>query len=246
MSPEPTDAGGAAETAELRLQQLRLENRKLAAEIADLERPHRSSLPDRLKGWTALLIAVLTIGGSAFGLYKGVDGYLDQRRREYEFTVNKEIIQLTSQLGSHKPIERTNAALLLAGFEKDAVPILVTNLRDTDHPGTAHDVVHALGLVLEKEKYADRPEVVLDPLLEQTVEAFRDGLARPDAGIDGMMNYLRALNVLAAGRPNDRVVATLDSLKARINAPGSRIEGVPRDALNAMLDHTRASLRPPG
>jgi hypothetical protein len=221
----------------LEVEKLEAELREIQAKTAEL-----TSLRVKFKGWINILVIVVALLSGGWGLYEASNKFFDQRERELEFNVSKEMILLSTQLGSANPTERANAALLLAEFEEHSVPILISNLRVTDKPHLSDHLIESLKLIMKKERVKKHPEKVLDPLLKQSVLIFDEEILKTSPSIEAMANYLDALSEVAAGSQNGKIVSSLKALKSKINSLDSPFGAIQKDGLITRIDETIKSI----
>lgn len=142
-----------------------LEKQKIEAEIKEIEfkilTGKKAKLSEFLKNWTTIGIAAISIITGFYTLWEN----LSQRKKEYDFKLNKEIITLSEQLNSKDKYIRENAAILLSAYEKDAVPLLLKSLERFEKP---ESIIYSLKLIKEKEE----TKVILNPLIEIAKEIF--------------------------------------------------------------------------
>lgn len=209
----------ASNDYDLGQQKLRLEIKKLAAEVKQIEARLRSERDRaaKLKQYLGILIAIVTLGAGGWGLYTGASTFLDQRERQYEVTVSKELIELSRQLASEDRIVRANAAILLSAFEVHAIPILVENLSVTDKAGLHDDIRNSLALIMKKKRLAETPDLVLIPLKDQMVFVFEEQARRLEPSLEVILNYVETLAVLANDSEHEGILKAICSMQIKVN-----------------------------
>lgn len=197
-----------------------LEKKKLQAEIDEIElriesdqgkidSERKNALKDNIRRWTALVMGFITIISGIVAIWINSSTFLAQKKKEYEFNINREMIILVQQLSSGKKYERDNAAILLSAFEKDAVPILLNNLDRRDSPEAT---IESLKLISEKEGVTNE---VLDPLIKRAEEVFDREYRKSDVEYTSIINYVKALEKLGKEKEND-VLELLNEVRKKI------------------------------
>ncbi len=235
----------------------RKEAEKLEAETREINSRLESkpSYWDKSKERVIFLTALVTLGAGGWGLYATVNEYFHQREqeaeqaeREYTFTVNKEMIDLSQQLASKKSEVRHHAALLLSAFEEDAVPILVANLRLTDKGDLPEQVTKALELVLSKEKSKDkkkqkeRIERILSYIGDEAEAFLEDQYLRNNYDFLAIRNFIVALGKLGARSPSV-IRPALNRMKAKLADSESRITADDRETLESWIKESLDNLK---
>jgi hypothetical protein len=227
-------AGGG--DRELTTEKLRLEVEKLRLDVA----AGRGA-----RQWLVLAGGAVALVASGWGLYEGASTFLEQRQRRFEFEVSQEMITLANQLGAQDPVERANAALLLSSFEEQAVPVLVSSLRRTDHPDLRRHLVESLRLILAKERVRHEPGIVLGPLAREARSVFAEERLQPVPSAERMVNLviaLRDLGSAAGGDGRQTAAAELVHLSADLEDPGWRLDELDRQAVEGWLEEARTSV----
>lgn len=212
-----------------------LERRKLKAELEELKVRTDTQRSARLtlQTWVGVLGGLLAVATGIFAFWRNASNFLDQRRREYEFRVDQEIIALSRQLTSDKPLERQNAALLLSAFEEDAVPMLVSSLRRTEIPELPTWVIASLQLIINKPRI--EREEILEPLTQSARLALQDECRSKSSTGESVVNHLQALQKLAC-QTDTQVIETLKSLKQQLTSAGCRIGEQTREGLRDWIE----------
>ena len=234
----------ASNDPDLARQKLRLEIDKLAAEVRQIEAQLLAG-----KDWVATLkrkfgviAVILTVGVGGWGLYTGIWTFLDQRERQYEFNVSKELIELSRQLASDDRIERANAAILLSAFEVDAIPILVENLSVTDKEGLHTDIRKSLALIMKKNNVRKKPGRVLQPLARQMEAVFDEQVRQPRPSVNAILNYVQTLKVLAQGSQHKTSLAATCRIQKRLDEGSTSLIGTDAVALGKALKNSLKSI----
>jgi len=196
-----------------------LERRKLCAEIELLESQHKAGQDRsaRLQIWIPAITVFCTV------VTVGIQScqYLSQQRLLHEVQIDQSLLTLAKGLSdpASKPEEREQAALLLAAYEGDAIPILLTHLRTTDDP---LPVIESLRLIKDKRRVGSQK--VSQKLLERAQIVF--STYSPGAGTRPYSNYVRALSELAQSE-SKKAVGLLIELRRKVNeAPGTEADSV--------------------
>lgn len=214
---------------------------KLNAEIDQIRalREFEATRLGRFQPWSAAALAVVGIFSGAWATYEVASGYFEQQARQLEFTVTGDIINLSSQLADTDPIKRANAALLLSGFEEHAVPILVSTLRRTDRTGLADHIIHALALILKKERIKDHKDKVFAPLGRQMRLDFEEAARSSPSKTDSVIHYLDAVAQLGVGTGSSALLESIDDSKKILLSPTSKIFPPAQTRLSNRLDAVR-------
>lgn len=230
-------------------EKLRQERSKLAAETREIE-ARLASTPscwERVKDWTIYGTTVIALAGGGIGLYFSIDTHFRQRAQEmkqaaeaYEFNVTKEVITLSTQLASGSEVESINAALLLAEFERNAVPILTANLRISDKGDLPDHIISAIEHIISKPKFKEEVEKILAQV-GHGAEVFTDAEAKSPQphNISAIINYIVALGRLGNRSPTT-VNSALDRLQKIIQSADSKIDPVDRDTLVESIIEARS------
>lgn len=221
-----------------------LEVEKIAAEIAEItgRTEAQASKLTRFRTWAGILLSVVTLIAAVWGVWEGASRYFAeqerqrrQREKEYEFQLSKEMITLSSQLGSNEPIERANAALLLSAFEENSVAILVSHLRVTDKSNLERYLIASLKLILQKERIKPHPEKVFAPLRDEAEFALDQECRSPTPSVQAIANYIQALEELGAGTQDKSTLDTLAGLRAKIGSC-SNVSALSRESLTTRVE----------
>ena len=185
-----------------------LEAKKLRAEIRDLNArfkydseqragEHRPSATLR-DHWLPVVISMLGIVSTVVTVAITARTYLDQQDRQYEFDLshNNQAIDLVNKdLRSKDKQVREGAAILLAAFERHAVPLLLMNLTlpGLEDPDPA---IHSLMLIKKNPRVKPRDQVV-SPLLDRAEQEFRDRNLNSEQDVIILSHVNKALGRLA-------------------------------------------------
>lgn len=236
-----------------------MEISKLAAETEEIERrlAAKPSFWNKSRDSIIYLTALVTLGAGGFGIFNEVGTYLSQRQREieqaekaYEFNINQEIILLSRQLASPIEIERNNAALLLSGFEENALPILVENLRLTDKGSLPQKLTNSLDLILRKKKSDDlkkqkqRTERILTFVAREAEAFFDTQYSGDDYDLLAMKNYIVAMGRLGARAPGT-IGPVLARMREKLTDRKSRIVNGDRETLESWISNASSQVAQP-
>lgn len=162
----------------------------------------------RITTISTFLIALATISTGLWGLFRSGSEFFSQRSQAYEFQVNRDMIELVNKLSSDSVLVRESAALLLSGYEENAIPVLLWSLRQGRTPDA---VIASLRLIGKKKKV--EPSDVLESLKASTHEtlAHIEDAPTEQQNIKPLMNHLTALVTMTDADPGG-VADFLDSL----------------------------------
>jgi hypothetical protein len=202
-----------------------LEKQKLQAEIdeikfrikankdqleSDKKKIFRMIPLSTLKTMSRSIPIALTILTGIVAIWIQFNQYLDKKEKEYEFSLNQVMVGLVAKLNSKDLAEREDATILLSAYEKNAIPILLWNLKTTETP---ESTIQSLKLIGEKESL--KKDKVLDQLLESAKNVFDKLKGGHNINIQSITNYIMALGEL--GEQNEqKTIAILTSLKGQI------------------------------
>lgn len=216
----------ASNDHDLGQQKLRLEIEKLAAEVKQIEaqlRPKQDRAA-KLKQYIGVLVVIVTLFAGGWGLYTGASTFLDQRERQYEFNVSKELIELSRQLASEDRIMSANAAILLSAFEVHAVPILVENLSVTDNESFHANIRDSLALIMKKKRIVEDPDLVLLPVTDEMEFVFEEQARRPGPSLDVILNYVQTLAVLAKGSEHNVILDVICRMQKKVKEQSTTLD----------------------
>ena len=185
--------------AELEKQKLRAEideikyktKRLQDADENDNKRIVLSISKGSLKTFLKPIPIFVTVISAIFAIYMQSDRFFSQKAKEYEFNLNKTMIDLVKDLNGNNPDNREYAAILLSAYEKDSISILLWNLQRTKSPQAT---IQSLRLIKKKQK-VDADEV-LTPLFAAAKEVFDEAYHDPKVNIFAVRNYIMALGEL--------------------------------------------------
>ncbi len=210
----------------------KLEKKKLKAEIREIklrvsternrikfEKKRGFKFANFLKNWVAIFLTFIAVGSGIVTIWIKSSTFLAQKEKEYDFKVNQEMIVLVNQLSSKEQNKREDAKLLLSNFEKDAIPILMGQLKRNETAEAAEVTIDSLRLVNEKINSS----IVIDELYDSAEKVFERESLNPDMNIKSVRNYIIALGELGKEKEKD-VVKLFDYLETQI---ASRQEPVP-------------------
>lgn len=235
QQPQAEEAGDEAQAqdsednmppeSDIEAQKKRLEVEKLQAEVDEITGRTRgaSAIVARWSGITGLLVTILGLGAGGAGLYYGYQDFSTRseneslrRARQLDFEVGREIIELSQNLSDADKTKRTGAAILLSSYEEHSVPILVANLH-TEDQALAGAIVRSLGLILEKPRLREKPELVAGPLIEETEILVAGELKKSGPNTLAMSTFIDALGKLFAGSQNKAVLDALQRLETLVH-----------------------------
>lgn len=202
----------------------RLEIDKLRAEIVEIQ-ARTIGLSAKVSRWTGvagLIVTFLALVAGGVGLIYGYLDFrtrseieVDRQARQLDFIVGRNIIELSTNLSSSDTTKRANAAILLSAFEEHSVPILIANLRTHDK-ALADSIVRSLGLILDKPRIRDKPDLVVRPLIEEVEALFVDELQKDEPDTLTMIFFVEAFGELFAKTGNTNTLDTLDRLNDQV------------------------------
>jgi hypothetical protein len=233
-APSDSGTGAGALSSDVSAHKARLEVEKLRAEVEQLRQ--NTDILARWRNRLALPLAVVTLAAAGWGLYEGADGYFRHLARQYDVAVTGEMISLSKQLASSDAVERANAALLLANYEADAVPLLVLHLGSPNRPGLADELIEALAAVKRKD---DVPAALIYSALASRLRiVVREELSTDTPSVDRLGAFFRAIERLAAGSRDAQLANVLADLaqavdEARSHVPAATVEALSRQVAQA-------------
>ena len=209
---------------------------KIKAEQNRIESEKEGSLREDLKGWMGIITPIASLSIAVISVWS----FLDQRQKEYEFNINKEMIALVNQMSDSTKIKSEHAAVLLSSFEKGAVPILLTNLESTEN---RQAVIESLTWIKSK-KNVDEVEDVIQPLLNRAEKIIHRELSKPPETLNRrpILNYLFAIGELCQDRKQE-VITKLEHWKKEISAEDLQIDILNRDDIISFIDAAKKKLK---
>jgi hypothetical protein len=204
-----------------------LELEKLKAEIDEIRlnlQTNRSTLRlEKFKVFPTYLAVAVTLIFGTITYFQQRQQYLDQQAREQRFKVSQEMITLVKELNTENATAlQRNAALELAYFGRQAIPILIENLDIARKNDVNQAIIKSLKSIAMSEKDSKEKDEknrieVLIPLLESAENVFRQQLQadnQPDSTI--LLAHFEALGILGMLRSNEKELhaKTLATLKA--------------------------------
>lgn len=221
-------------------QKLKYEIQKTLLEIDEIKNKssENTKWQNIITNYTTPVASILAAVSVGWALFVGASTYLEQRKLAFDIQLTREMIDLSKQLSSNVDIERNNAAILISAYEEHAVPILVRNLRVTHPTDFADHLIESLSVIMEKERIKLKPEIVLEPLIQQTLTVFAAEHQKTEYSLPMMVNHLTALGSLATNAQKEDIVLLLSSVEKIIQSKSSEITVTDRERLLKIISET--------
>lgn len=214
-------------TSESTLQKQALEEDKLKAETDDIRLKMQTSKStlwlEKLKVYPTYLTVIVAIIFGTIQYFQQRQQYLDQQARDQKFKISKEMIELVKQLNTPNASDlQRNAALELAFFGREAVPVLIENLDIPREDVANQAVINSLQSIVIAEK---DPKHVVDTfslLLRSANAVFERELSRQQPNITTLLAHINALGTLGVATSGQvdlrkKAIGSLESLLRNIN-----------------------------
>jgi hypothetical protein len=225
-----------------------LEKKKLQVEVDEIEQrieserkrieaENKSTTWERAKILATIGLTFISITIGIVTIWTKSATFLEQREKEQGFRLNKEMLDLVDQLNADKDYEQENAAILLSYFKKDAIPILLMNLRRTNRPEATID---SLKLIKGNKKV--KPNEVLDPLIKSAKKVFSSKDVKSDKAIIAFRNYIMALGDLGKEKEKD-VTGLLENLKKQVEGKKLDVTDPAVDVITQEIDRSLKKLQ---
>ena len=191
-----------------------LEKKKIEVEIEEiiqnLEAKNKNAKWDKVKVVTTLALTFVSIIIGLVTILTSSATFLEQQRKNNDFELNKEMIQLVAKLNHADPYEQESAAILLSYFNEEAIPILLMNLKRTQNP---EYTIQSLKLIDDNENIKEGS--VLAALINEAENVFNSTNILDKEQLIKFENYVKALSDLGKLQPQ-KITNMLDTVKVKI------------------------------
>ena len=200
---------------------------KIESERNKIESEKNKGFRENLRSWATAIIAFLTVVTGIVTLWIQSETFLSQQKRQQDFVLNRELIQLVNDLKSENPVIQEDAVILLSFFKEGAIPILLKNLERTQDPSAT---IESLRLIKENKKV--EPKEVLGPLLKSASKIFSvSEIVDDEVSADlSISNYISALGELGREKKKE-VEDLLNDLRNRVEEGRITLSDVDKDII---------------
>ncbi len=115
-----------------------LENIKLKAETEYLQaltkelnntfKSPKKKWYDKIKNWTGVLLAVVSLGTAIWGFFMPIKNYFLEKESLLKYELNSQMVELVEDLDSNNAVVSDRSILLLGYYERNSLPILFYKL----------------------------------------------------------------------------------------------------------------------
>ena len=190
-----------------------LKREKITAEIELLQAKLKNDYPKKvaknkkeklvvfIKNWYAVVLGLCTLGISIWGVFYPLKTYFDDKSKEMEYNLNRDMISLTSKLTSEIPQEQTEAVMMLSYYEQNSIKILLHFLERTGDESLRDEIVSTLENIY-KEHGKKINELSLEHIKINAVKFKEQEFDANSNSYRALLNYMKLVEIIDLKKNN--------------------------------------------